>query len=197
VTDPNLASLLSRRKIEVDPHELARAVEDALAAAGGIPPYPKPSEALGSDALELLAKGGFEFEALDLGLRDPVLRGALEYAAMRATALTTREAAARLDVTDSRIRQRLIDRELFGIKLDDEWRLPLFQFEEKEGLVPNIDRVIPRLHDSLSAIAVFHWFTSPNPDLAAMETHEEPVSPLTWLRLGLDPGEVEELAAQV
>jgi hypothetical protein len=196
MTEP-IRAALEHRNIQVDPHELARAVEDALAAAGGVPPYPKPSDTLGPDLLELLAKGGFELEALDLGLRDPVLRGALEYAAMRATALTTREAAARLDVNDSRIRQRLAERALYGLKVNDEWRLPLFQFEERGGLVPNIDRVLPRLSESLSAIAVFHWFTSPNPDLASTETHDEPVSPIAWLRLGLDPEEVVDLAAQV
>ncbi len=187
---------LERRKIEVDPRELARAVEDALAAAGGVPPYPDPSETLAVDQLDLLAKGGFELDGRDLGLSDPVLKGALEYAALRATALTTKEAAARLRVNDSRVRQRLADHALYGLKVDDEWRLPIFQFENK-GLVPNIDRVIPHLDESLSAIAVFHWFTSPNPDLVSLETSDAPVSPISWLKLGLDPEPVAELAAQL
>jgi hypothetical protein len=126
-----------------------------------------------------------------------VLRGALEYAALRATALTTKEAAARLAVNDSRVRQRLAERALYGLKVDDEWRLPIFQFGAKGGLVPSIDRVLPHLDESLSAIAVLHWFASPNPDLASAETRGEPVSPLAWLKLGLDPGAVVELAEQL
>lgn len=196
MTEP-IHVVLERHRIEVDPNELARAVEDALAAAGGVPPYPQPAEILEPDQLELLAKGGFELEGADLGLRDPVLRGAIEYAALRATALTTREAAARLDVNDSRVRQRLADRALYGLKVNDEWRLPVFQFEAEGGLIPQIDRVLPRLAENLSAIAVFRWFTSPNPDLASPETNEEPVSPIAWLRLGLDPDEVADLAAQL
>lgn len=196
MTEP-IQGVLEHRKIEVDPHELARAVDEALVAAGGVPPYPRPSDTLGPDQLELLAQGGFELEGPGLGLRDPVLRGALEYAALRATALTTKEAAARLGVNDSRIRQRLAERALYGLKVDDEWRLPIFQFEEKGGLVPNIDRVFPQLDEGLSAIAVFHWFTSPNPDLASPETNEEPVSPIAWLKLGLDPEAVAELAGQL
>ncbi|MCZ7537646.1 MAG: hypothetical protein M5T61_18190 [Acidimicrobiia bacterium] len=176
----------------MDPEELARAVEDALAAAGGVPPYPTPSETLGADQVELLARGGFDLQGSDLGLRDPVLRGALEYAALRVTALTTNEAAARLDVNEERIQQRLTERTLYGLKVDDEWRLPVFQFKERHGLVPNIDRVLPRLDENLSAVAVFHWFTTPNPDLASAETHDEPVSPIAWLRLGLDPEEPAE-----
>jgi hypothetical protein len=125
MTEP-IHAVLERHKIVVDPNELARAVEEALAAAGGVLPYPKPAETLKPDQLELLAKGGFELAGEDLGLKDPVLRGALEYAALRATALTTKEAAARLDVNDSRIRQRLADRALYGLKVDDEWRLPVF-----------------------------------------------------------------------
>ena len=192
-----IQAALERRHIEVDPHELARGVVEALAAAGGIPPYPKSAVTLAPEQLELLAQGGFELEGPDMGLEDPVLRGVLEYAALRATALTTKEAAARLRVNDSRIRQRLADRALYGLKVDDEWRLPIFQFAEEEGLVPNIERVLPCLAESLAVIAVFHWFTSPNPDLSSPETHDEPVAPLAWLKLGLDPEEVAELAAQL
>ena len=191
-----IQAVLERRSIEVDPNELALAVEEALAAAGGIPPYPEPSKTLSADQLDLLAKGGFELEGPDLGLSDPVLRGALEYAALRATALTTKQAAARLRVNDSRIRQRLADKALYGLKVDDEWRLPIFQFGD-EGLVPSVERVIARLDENLSAIAVFRWFTSPNPDLASPETGDTPISPLAWLKLGLDPEPVVELAAQL
>ena len=191
-----VAAFLGRHQIKADPEDLMQAVEEALAAAGGLP-HLKPAESLAPEDLELLAKGGFDLDAPDLGLRDPVLRGALEYAALRATALSTREAAARLGVNDSRVRQRLAERALYGIKVDDGWRLPLFQFEEQGGLVPNIDRILPRLDESLSAIAVFHWLTNPNPDLASAETRDEPVSPLAWLRLGLDADVVAELAAQI
>lgn len=190
-----IQAVLERRKIKVSPDELAQTIEDAFAAAG-VPPYPKPYETLKPHQLDLLAKGGFEIEGPDLGMRDPVLRGALEYAAMRATALTTQEAADRLDVKDSRIQQQLASRELYGLRVDDEWRLPAFQFEEK-GLVPHIERVFPRLDESLSAIAILRWFTSPNPDLSSKDTGEEPVSPIVWLKLGLDPGEVVELAGQL
>lgn len=188
--------VLERRKIRVDPVELARVLEEALDAAGGYP-HPQPRGHLTSEQIELLARGGFDVDGPDLGLRDPLLRGALEYAAMRATALTTKEAAARLNVNDSRIRQRLAERELYGIKAEDGWRLPAFQFEATGKLVPHIDRIVPHLPENLSAIAVLHWFTSSNPDLASAETRDEPVSPLDWLRLGLDPEPVVELASQL
>ena len=188
-------SVRERRSIEVDPEELARGVDDALAAAG-VPPYPKRSKTLPAHQLDLLAEGGFEFDGADLGLSDPVLKGALEYAVLRATALTTEEAAARLGVNDSWIRQRLAERALYGLEIDGAWRLPRFQFGE-EGLVPNIERVIAQLDTSLAVIAVFHWFTSANPDLASPETRDAPLSPLSWLGRGLDPAPVVQLAAQL
>ena len=192
-----IQAALERRHIEVDSQELARAVEDALTAAGGVPPYPRPAETLSPEQLELLARGGFQLDGPELGIEDPVLRGALEYAALRVTALTIREAAERLGLEDSRIRQRLADRSLYGLNVDNEWRLPIFQFADEGGLVPNIERVLPRLAESLAALSVFHWLTSPNPDLRAPETHDEPVSPLAWLELGLAAEEVADLAARL
>lgn len=194
--DRTLASFLRSRK-KVDPDELALAIEEALAAAGGVTPHPNASETLRPYELEVLARGGFEGQGPKLGAQDPVLRGACEYAAMRATALTTKEAAARLRVNDRRVRRRLAERALYGFKVDAEWRLPLFQFAANGDLVPNIDRVLPRLSESLSAIAVLHWFSTPNPDLVATVARDEAVSPIVWLRLGLDPKEVAELASQV
>lgn len=193
--DPIL-DVLANRLDKVDPQAIAQALEEALDAAGGIPPYPDPAETLPPDELDLLAKGGFEVAGPALGIDDPVLRGALESAAIRATALTTREAAVRLGVNDSRVRQRLSERTLYGLKARDGWRLPIFQFDEK-GLVPELDRVLPRLDPGLSPIAVLHWLTTPNPDLASAETQLEPASPLVWLRLRLDPERVAELASQL
>jgi len=192
MTDP-IHRTLEERGIEVDLPELARAVDEALAAAGGVPPYPAPSEALTEEQLGLLAEGGFEIQGPELGLADPVVRAALESAALRATALPLERAAARLGVGADEVEQRLGDRTLYGLEVDGQWRLPLFQFAG-EKLVPGIERVIPHLDPSLAPIAVLRWFASPNPDLASPETNDAPVSPLVWLRRGLDPKPVAELA---
>ena len=186
-----LEEMLAERGLEVDPEALVRAVEQALDAAGAIPPYPDPAEHLPPDQLKLLAEGGFELEGPVLGVEDPILLGALEYAVLRTTALSTKVAAERLGVNDSRIRQRLGNRELYGIKVEDEWRLPAFQFSHK-GLVPNIDRVMPQIDANLSPIAVFHWFVTTNPDLSVPDG--KALSPLQWLLSGYDPEAPAELA---
>lgn len=114
---------------------------------------------------------------------------------LRATGLTTHEAAKRLNVNDSRVRQRLAKRSLYGIKAGDEWRLPAFQFA-RTGLVPGIDRVLPRLPSRLSPIAVYRWLHTPNPDLDdGSEEQGRTLTPLQWLQTGGDPEVVAELAA--
>jgi len=96
-------------------------------------------------------------------------------------------------VNDSRVRQRLSEGTLYGVKVGDEWRLPAFQFLEKEP-VPGIERVLPRLPERLSLVAVHRWFHTPNPDLQLPEP-ARPLSPMEWLRAGQDPEPVAELAA--
>lgn len=184
-----LEQALERQGIRVDPKELACAVEEALKAAGG-PPYPLPEEHLSPEQLHVLKDSGFELEAPALDAEDPVLLGALEYAVLRSTGLTTREAGERLGVNDSRVRQRLGERRLYGIKRGDGWRLPAFQFTP-DGLVPGIDRVLVQLDPGLSPVAVYRWLVIPNPDLAA-EGREH--SPLQWLLSGRDPEAPAELA---
>ncbi len=106
------------------------------------------------------------------------------------------EVARLLGVDDSRVRQRLTKRSLYGIKLPDGWRLPAFQFDPARPgrLVPGIGRVLPRLDPALHPVAVYRWFTLPNVDLVLDDT---PVSPLDWLRSGGDPTEVAALAADL
>lgn len=159
--------------------EVLRWTADAFTGAGSL------TEA----QTALLAEGGFSGTAeLD---PEPLLRGAREFDELRATSLTVAEAAARLGVTDGRVRQRLTATppDLYGIRLGNEWRLPAFQFAD-EGLVPNVDRVITRVDRALNPVAFAHWLSRPNPEL---EREGEPVSPLAWLSGGGDWQRVGEL----
>ena len=189
-----LQRVLESHGVHASEDEVARAMEATLAEAGFRLPYPDPRKLLAREEVEVLERGGFALDRLDFGLEDPIARTAFEYAVLRATALTTREAAERLGVNDSRVRQRLGERALHGIKAGDEWRLPVFQFAAA-GLVPGIDRVIPRLPESLNSVAVFRWFHTPNPDLEGTREEGTALTPLQWLQMGNDPDVVAELAA--
>jgi excisionase family DNA binding protein len=105
-------------------------------------------------------------------------------------ALSVADAAKRLRVDRSRIRQLLSNSSLYGIKLRGEWRLPAFQFS-KRGTVPGVQHVLRELPDDLHPVEVLEWFSNPDPDLEVGETS---VSPLDWLRSGGDPERVSAVA---
>jgi hypothetical protein len=186
--------VLESHGVHASEEEVARAMEVALVESGFQRPYPEPRRAVEREQAELLERGGFELDRLEFGLEDPIARTALEYAVLRATGLTTHQAAKRLGVNDSRVRQRLAERALYGIKAGDEWRLPVFQFA-RTGLVPGIDRVLPRLPKSLNPVAVYRWFHTSNPDLEEKKGLGRALTPLQWLQTGNDPDVVAELAA--
>jgi hypothetical protein len=140
-----------------------------------------------------LARGGV-VPVSDEEVRRVVAAGAAAHGRLRAGSLTVDEAARRLGVNASRIRQRLAARSLYGLKDAGAWLLPAFQFAAS-GLVPGIDVVLRRLPDGVSPQAVARWFASPNPDLCTRDDAERPLTPLQWLRAGSPPAPAAELAA--
>lgn len=112
----------------------------------------------------------------------PRIRTALKFGALCATALTVPD-AARLLQTDARDIGGLVkDRRLYAPPCPSAvaMRLPLFQFDAN-ALVPKIQNILPALDASIHPVAVFNWFTRPNPDLALEQTRYEPTSPRDWL----------------
>lgn len=112
------------------------------------------------------------------------------FASMLATSMSTADAAARLKLDASRIRQLLAERRLLGIRDGGEWRLLELQFGDR-GLVPNIGQVIAALPEGLPPFVAASWFGTPESDL---EIDDEAVSPIEWLSAGGDPDRVAQLA---
>lgn len=100
------------------------------------------------------------------------------------SSLSTAEAAARLGVNDSRIRQRLGDGSLYGFKFEGSWRLPEWQFEGA-AIVPHLDEVVAVLGPDDSPVGVTRWFISPWADL--LTEGGVLLSPRRWLLEGRDP----------
>jgi plasmid maintenance system killer protein len=153
------------------------------------------------DEAGILERVGFELEMRkNMGTEDPIAKGISEYTAILCSSLTVEQAANMLGVEDSRIRQRLTGKPptLFGIKLNSQWHIPAFQFEGNR-IVPNIDKVISMLSPELHPLTVYRWLTNPNPDLIKDEGSDDEtvLSPLNWLRLGLDAGIVIDMAADL
>lgn len=125
--------------------------------------------------------------------RRPSTAAELRFKALLAQALSAKEAAKRLGVTEGRVRQRLADRTLYGIATKRGWRLPEFQFAADETL-PGLERVLPALDEALHPLAVEGFFTRRQPDLVL---ESESVSPAGWLAAGGDPTAVADLAGDL
>lgn len=151
--------------------------------------YAESAGELTEDEADVLRSGGAVLEE-QLG-PDPMAEAAAEYAALLRTSLSTADAAKRLKVNVSRIRQMLGDRTLCGVLVDGRWRIPEFQFQD-DGLIPNIGKVNAVLNPELHAVAVYRWYTLPEADLET-ETGQT-LSPLVWLKGGF-PIEAVVLAA--
>ena len=186
---------LERAGIHVDPEAFDRLVAEALADV--VPPRPPadPRRELTAEEQAILRDGGFDLPPLPRDETHPVARTAAAYAALLASSLSVAEAAERLGVNESRVRQRLGERSLYGVKTSREWRLPRFQFEE-HGTVSGLARVLQRLAPDLHPLAVTTWFLTPDPDLA-IGADETAVSPREWLRGGHPVAAVEALAADL
>lgn len=184
------------------PQELDRMMQQAIERMGSTMYATQPERDLTATEARILQAGGADLRVRDLGPADPLHQGVADFAALLKTALTTEQAAKHLGVDPSRVRQRLTSRPptLYGVKVDAEWRLPLFQFDEG-GLVPAIDSVISHLSPDLHPLAVYRWLVTPCPDLMIEDERQElapgPLSPRQWLLLGNPSEPVTNLAAEL
>lgn len=161
------AALLRSRGLAANAEELLLAVLEATAR---LPPSAPaaPERGMSSEELAVLRDGGFSdgraserkarYRAADSPVtrgvaNDPVTRGVADYAALIAGSRSVAEVATLLGVEPSRIRQRLGERSLYGIKQGRSWRVPAFQLTS-EGLVPNVGSVLQALPADLHPIAL-------------------------------------------
>lgn len=105
--------------------------------------------------------------------------------------LSVADAAERLGVTTTRIRQRLADRTLWAFESGRNRLLPPGQFTA-DGAVPHLEKVVPLLDKDLHPLTVQALLTTPQPSLAV---DGKPVSLAAWLTgcAGTDT-EVEQAA---
>ena len=189
--------------LRVPPEEFERLVAEAIERVLPTRRSAVPRQDLTTEEAQTLEEGGASLLPRATGADSPLARTAAEYAALLASSLTVAEAAARLGVDGSRVRQRLAAHTLYGIRQRTGWRLPRFQFGER-GLIPGFDQVAPRLA-GVDPVSAARWFTQPHPDLtvpaASSTAHgvevETAVSPQTWLELGRGAAVVAALADEL
>lgn len=153
--------------------------------------YAPSREELTPSELALLDRAGVEVEESSRR-SDPMLAYVTEFGAILATSLSPAQAGERLGgVTAVRVRQMIGERSLYALRLEGRWRIPVFQFRD-EGVVPNIGVVNAALPPTLDPVSVLRWYTRPDPELEGPEG--EVLSPLDWLRAGMDPAPLVVLA---
>jgi hypothetical protein len=153
--------------------------------------YGESATELTAAEASVLQTGGFDLnESTD---NDPLADTATVFAALLNTGLSAKEAAQRLGVQDTRIRQMLTERTLYGFHIDHRWQIPEFQFAGN-ALVPNIGKVNAALDPDLHPVAVYQWYIMPNADL---EMDDRPLSPLAWLKAGYPVDPVLQSAAEI
>ena len=153
--------------------------------------YAPSRDELTPSELALLDRAGVDVEEHP-DREDPMIEYATEFGAILATSLSAARAGERLGgVTAVRVRQMIRERSLYALRLEGRWRIPIFQFQD-EGLVPNIVAVNPILPRTLDPVSVLRWYTRPDPELGI--PGGDVLSPLDWLRAGMDPAPVVKLA---
>jgi hypothetical protein len=186
---------LGAHGLAIEPEELQAMVRYAIVQLQESLYPPDPSADLTAAEVEALDRGGLDLSPKKDGEESPLARTTARYAALLGTSLTTADAAARLRVEPSRVRQRLAEGTLYGIRSPQGWRLPAFQFQE-DGPLPSVGEVIALLSSHLHPLAVHNFFTLPSADLHAPELDRD-LSPREWLQAGYPPQAVAELAAHV
>jgi excisionase family DNA binding protein len=135
-----------------------------------------------------------DFAPREHGPDSPLARTAAEYAAILGASLSVPELAARLGVDESSVRQRLLARRLYGIKVGKGWRIPFFELDDDgQALVPGL-HLVARHWAEAHPVEVAQWFTQPHVDLEGPD--DEPVSPRAFLLAGGNPRTVAELAEE-
>ena len=125
--------------------------------------YGDPMRELTDTEREVLVKGGVRLDAEPQS--DSLAATIVQFAALMGTSLTTKEAAQRLGVPESRVRQMVARRTLYSVLLNSRRRIPAFQFAQGGGLEPNIAKVNAALPEDLHSIEVQAWYTQPHADL--------------------------------
>lgn len=159
---------LRRAGLTIDGDEFLRRVMAAAARMLPSRPIQDTRADLSHEEVAFLRDAGVRlsvFTPIDHGDDSPLVRAAEEYGALMATSLSIQELAARLGVDASRLRHRLADHALFGIKEGNAWRLPLFQLDDTgQRLVPGIEQVAPAW-TGIHPLAVRRWFLGASSDL--------------------------------
>jgi hypothetical protein len=169
----------------------ARFVEVAVTAISALRSarVKEPATQFSADERAALTAGGLDLTPRRSSDPDPIA----DTSALLADSANVAEVAEYLAVTRARIRQRAIERTLFAIRENEEWRFPRAQFVGGTVL-RGLPAVVSSLPADLHPVAAWRFLTEPNPDFELVET---PQSPMSWLQSGGSPEPVAAVAREL
>jgi len=173
----------------------ARFVEVAVTAISALRSarVKEPATQFSADERAALTAGGLDLTPRRSSDPDPIADTSARFAALLADSADVAEVAEYLAVTRARIRQRAIERTLFAIREDQEWRFPRAQFVGGTVL-RGLPAVVSALPADLHPVAAWRFLTEPNPDFELVDT---PQSPMSWLQSGGSPEPVAAVAREL
>src|SRR5688572_21707033 len=154
-----MSAYLHAHGLNVASTQLAEAVREAVASLPARLESRTSEDELPAAEAAALARSGFDPAPRVPSSRDAEVRTTALLAVLIEQSLDTEEAARRLGVNGSRVRQRLAARTLLGARFGRDWRIFAFQFEGRR-VVPGIPAVLAVLDPELSPVAVFLWLTT-------------------------------------
>lgn len=186
-----LETVLARAGLKVTVNEFLSLVEDAAKRLTS--PQTDPAAHFSEQERAALGEAGLDLTPQEATEGDPRARAVAEQAVLRDTALSVQQAADRIGVDTSRVRHRISDRRLIGWKDRGGWRLPVWQFTDKDVL-PGLETVLTAMPADQPALVLANFMTTPQEDLALAE---RPANPREWLMAGGGAQRVAELASAI
>jgi hypothetical protein len=177
---------------DIDPDELGSLLVSALRAVLPRHDFEDPEARFTKTEIELLRRGGLQFEAgYSSGVSQSALEAAVEYASVLMNSISLHDAIERTGVSAEEFQQRGAARELILLETSEGSLLPAFQFtRDRQHLLPGLETVMPELVD-LDPPSIEAWFETPNDALSIEGRY---VTPHEWLERGHDPGPLRALA---
>ena len=194
LTEQDLRTLLEAGITNI---ETLASVAAAFLRAHPIYPVQPTSNALSEQEEAFLLQGG----AAGVGTYDKegaaqnITVIAAEYAQMVATSLSQQQAARRLGVSTSRVRQRLDNGSLYAVDGPAGRVCPKFQFADG-GTLPGLEAVLGVISAGAHPVVVQRFFLTPSADLES-DTLDQALCPRDWLLTGHSPDAVILLAREL
>jgi hypothetical protein len=181
--DEEVTRSMSHRELGVEEGDVVEAIRYRL-------PGSKTAGLAASDQC-LLERGGLRFTAGQAHAEVGAIQVVDDQVALLSGSITPRTLALRLRLSESRIRHRIADRDIYAIRAGGRLLLPAWQFGADGSPLPGLRILLQAMGEDEHPLGVQSFMTTPQLDLESATG--EPMSPRSWLASGGSPLAVAEI----